>query len=119
MKFKIINMNSLHHCYQQLTSDARVLDVGCLGFSQLKMGKEFGPGQLHHFGVDYCEPETLPPNFTFKRVDLNKSPLPFEDDFFDLVEASHVIEHMKEPLDFFKECLRVCKPGGLIYVEAP
>jgi SAM-dependent methyltransferase len=36
------------------------------------------------------------------------APLPFEDDEFDEVYASHLIEHIKNPLPFLQELHRVC-----------
>lgn len=41
------------------------------------------------------------------------------DDSFDLVVASHVIEHVADPIRLFGELARVCKPDGVIYIEAP
>jgi len=43
--------------------------------------------------------------------------LPFEDDTFDFMWASHVIEHTEEPLATIREARRVVKPGGfLVYI---
>lgn len=38
---------------------------------------------------------------------------------FDFVVAAHIIEHTKNPLETFKNWLRVLKPGGLIYLIVP
>jgi len=47
--------------------------------------------------------------------------LPFGDNFFDLIHASHVIEHI--PRDKFYEVMeelhRICKPGAIIDVFVP
>lgn len=42
--------------------------------------------------------------------------LPFKDDSFDFVIASHVLEHSKEPEKFLSEIQRVAKAG---YIEVP
>ena len=42
--------------------------------------------------------------------------LPFKDDSFDFIIASHVIEHSKKPDEFINEIQRVGKAG---YIEAP
>jgi ubiquinone/menaquinone biosynthesis C-methylase UbiE len=106
--------------YRQIPMRGRVLDVGCVGFQQVKIAEALGLRELQHSGVDYCEMEApLPENFVFKKADLSRENLPFEDDSFDLVMACHIIEHVAKPVEFFGECVRVCKPGGLIYLEAP
>lgn len=106
--------------YRQVPVQGSILDVGCVGFQQVKIADALGLRELKHSGVDYCEMEApLPENFVFRKADLSKENLPFDDDSFDLVMACHIIEHVAKPVDFFGECVRVCKPGGLIYLEAP
>jgi SAM-dependent methyltransferase len=102
-----------------LPSGGAVLDVGCFGFTQMKAATSVNRPDLRHSGVDYCEPPDVPTGYTFRRADLNKEPIPFPDDQFDLVVASHVIEHLREPVEFFGECLRVCKPGGRLFLATP
>lgn len=105
--------------YQTMPDGLKLLDVGALNFSQWKNLKDSHP-QTQHYGVDYCDPnEPLPQGYVFKNADLNNGPIPFEDDMFDVVIASHIIEHLNDPIEFFKECLRVLKSGGMLYVEAP
>ena len=110
---------SLLHAYTLLPSEGAVLDVGCIGYHQARISKHLGLTKLKHYGVDWGEPEGAPEGFTFKKADLNRDPLPYGDDMFDFVVASHVIEHLHKPVEFFGECIRVCKPGGLVYFEAP
>jgi len=53
-------------------------------------------------------------------IDLNKG-LPFDDNSFDVIYASHVIEHIvwyKVPF-VLKELSRVCKPGGRVEIWVP
>lgn len=45
--------------------------------------------------------------------------LPFEDDTFDFIIANHVIEHVPNWFESFKELARVLKPGGQIEVWIP
>lgn len=49
-------------------------------------------------------------------------PIPFEENSFDIVFSSHVLEHMSGPQDayeFFAECRRVLKPDGQLITIAP
>ncbi|TAK50677.1 MAG: class I SAM-dependent methyltransferase [Bacteroidetes bacterium] len=112
--------SELEKIYRGLKPDGTVLDVGCFGFVQAKLAESLGCTTLKHSGVDYCQIDPpMPPGFVFRKADLNREPIPFDDDSFDVVVASHIIEHLTHPIDFFGECARVCKPGGLMYIEAP
>lgn len=51
--------------------------------------------------------------------DLNEYPYPFEDNSVDFILASHIVEHLKEPMDFFKEIQRILKNGGLAEIVCP
>lgn len=110
------NLKDLYRC---INPSGHVLDVGCFGFAQVKLASSLGLTQLRHSGVDLNDYHDLPPGFQYRKADLNKEPLPFDDDAFDLVIASHILEHLEHPVDFFSECVRVCKPGGYIYIETP
>jgi SAM-dependent methyltransferase len=105
--------------YRLLPSDGAVLDVGCFGFRQVELAARLGLSGLSHSGVDFVDYDTVPTGFTFRRADLNTEPLPFDSDTFSLVVCNHVLEHVRDPLAFYSECVRVCGPGGLIYIEAP
>lgn len=64
-------------------------------------------------------PADVDPCFdTCMRVDAN-SRLPFEDDAFDLVWSSEVIEHLAEPAGSLAELRRVTAPGGDIILTTP
>ena len=58
----------------------------------------------------------------FKNVKIGNLPsLPYEDEFFDIIHMSHVIEHLN-PQDVYeslKEINRCCKAGGCIIISAP
>jgi SAM-dependent methyltransferase len=53
-------------------------------------------------------------------VDIAK-PLPFADASADYILAEHVVEHIGqyEALGFFRECLRVLRPGGVVRIAVP
>ena len=110
---------SLIHAYSLTPPKGTVLDVGCIDFLQHRIANHLGLTGLKHAGVDWGELKDMPEGYLFKRADLNKELLPFDDDMFDLVVVSHVIEHLQNPVEFFGHCVRVCKPGGLLYFEAP
>ncbi|MCI5058783.1 MAG: class I SAM-dependent methyltransferase [Flavobacteriales bacterium] len=45
--------------------------------------------------------------------------MPFEDNSFDVVVSSEVIEHIPEPLKAIDEIYRVLKPGGIVILSTP
>lgn len=54
------------------------------------------------------------------RIDLQQCDakgLPFGDQSFAAVMSNSIIHHIPEPLDCFREMLRVLKPGGLLFVR--
>jgi SAM-dependent methyltransferase len=97
----------------------KILDVGCHGFSVCRLAKNVERADLQHYGVDYCVPENVPEGFIFQKADLNSDKIPFPDDYFDLVVASHIIEHLRDGIGFVEECLRVTKPTGTFYITCP
>jgi SAM-dependent methyltransferase len=43
----------------------------------------------------------------------------FPDNDFDAVTAFYVVEHLSHPMDFFRECYRILKPGGVLLLRYP
>lgn len=50
---------------------------------------------------------------------LNQFPYPFENNKFDEVVASHVLEHLDKPFEVMKELHRILKPGGELIIKVP
>lgn len=38
---------------------------------------------------------------------------------FDVITAAHVLEHVHDPRAFVRRCLRLLKPGGVLWLETP
>jgi len=53
------------------------------------------------------------------KYDLNKIPYPFKKNEFDLIEADHVLEHLKNPFKVMKELHRISKNNSLIIIKVP
>ena len=51
--------------------------------------------------------------------DLNSYPYPFEDEEFDYILASHVVEHLDDPVKAIKELKRILKDNGELCVVVP
>lgn len=62
--------------------------------------------------AEFLDPDIFS-NFDVDRLDM------FEGESLDFVIASHVLEHLAEPLGFLGEMHRVLRPGGLAVVLMP
>lgn len=82
--------------------DLKVLNLGC-GFNKHKNAINIDAEAI-------CEPDVC--------QDLSK-PLPFEDESFDLIIASHILEHVPNWWKTFNECARILKVGGVLEVYVP
>ncbi len=82
-----------------------VLDIGC-GYSANKYANVI------------CDTQDLKNFYKDKKfVRLSDKILPFRDNEFDFVVASHVLEHVQDPVLFLSEIQRVSSRGG--YIEVP
>ena len=82
----------------------KVLDIGC-GYT------------AHKNATVICDVQDLSNFYKDKNfIKLDRNKLPFKDNEFDFVIASHVIEHVKDVNIFIKELSRVSSKG---YIELP
>lgn len=96
----------------------RALDVGCATGALLEKLRARG---WETAGVELCEPSADYAR-TKRRLDVRPVPLEraaFETASFDLVHASHLIEHLNDPRSFAAEAARVLKRGGTFLVATP
>jgi methionine biosynthesis protein MetW len=100
--------------------DAKVLDLGCGdGRVTLNIAREIGTENI--FGVEIVDDDinrAKAKGIDVHSGDLNQT-LPFEDHMFDIVIASHVIEHLANTDIFLTEINRVLKIGGYLLVATP
>lgn len=97
----------------------KVLDIGCGEYIPRVVG-ETHP-HFDYWGIDiqdHCV-NGFSDKHKFKCVNIINDPLPFEDGSFDVVILSHVLEHLSEYQHTIRECHRVLKANGLIYIETP
>ena len=52
-------------------------------------------------------------------VDLAREPLPYPDDSFDVVIASHIIDHLENASGALRDWYRVLRPGGVLILGVP
>lgn len=83
----------------------RVLNVGC-GYGQFK-----APNVVNLDAEAICEPNVV--------WDLSKTPLPFDDNSFDVVIANHILEHVPNWWRCFEDFSRILVEGGKVVVYVP
>ncbi|MBK8903355.1 MAG: methyltransferase domain-containing protein [Anaerolineaceae bacterium] len=101
---------------QQLTPQARVLDIGC-GRGGLVEQLEHPLAQVT--GVDPDWLSLHEHRLALPRVAAFSDDLPFAPETFDVAFASWVLEHLARPLLTFRSIARVLKPGGTFVFITP
>jgi ubiquinone/menaquinone biosynthesis C-methylase UbiE len=104
-----------------------ILEIGCgNGYDSIELAKKvlYSKGRVIGLDVNANLIETSKknahtadcPNIDFIVGDAEK--LPFEDNYFSIIRAERVFQHLKNPFKVFQEALRVLKPGGqLVLIE--
>jgi len=105
----------LYHVNKKLPDNALVLEAGC-GSAESRLC--FSPDK-QYTGLDYSEEAVKDVDFRSLHADIMN--IPIDDNYFDFVYNSGVIEHFDKPTDVraISEMIRVTKKGGLIFVAVP
>jgi SAM-dependent methyltransferase len=99
-----------------------VLDIGC-GNHSVTLFKRYFP-QCKYYGVDRDNYNNNSEEFSlmekFYKVNLQSDSLDqIPDESFDLINLSHVIEHLTNGMDIIKKLCTKLKKKGSIYIEYP
>lgn len=100
-----------------------------LAIAELQKSYNFSAMKMLHFAPEDCFRQFFPQicqgyitaDLNLEGVDVkaNLTQLPFKNAEFDLVFASHVLEHIREDLQALSEIRRVLKPGGIAILPVP
>lgn len=98
-----------------------ILDVGC---GKGWVAKEFLPKGIKVFSLDISitNPAIINKLHSSKNhfgITADSFNLPFNNESFDCVIASEIIEHVVDPTGFAKELFRVVKKGGSLIITTP
>ena len=108
-----------------LKDDATVVDIGC-GKGRHVNAKSTFKSELRVLkgkcarviGIDVDESAAGNPVVDEFRL-IEDSRWPLKDDSVDFCIAHYVLEHVQFPIDFFAECKRILKPGGIMCIRTP
>ena len=74
---------------------------------------------IETYAVDYTKSLIKIPDQKVDVVDLNDCSLPYDDNFFDAITFTEVIEHLENHRKILEEINRVLKPGGCLVITTP
>ena len=101
----------------EINQSDKLLDIGCGRGEFLKGFMDCG---VKGHGVDQSNSsQKLIPEANLMIANLAEDPLPFKDNYFDVVFSKSVIEHFHNPEILVEEIFRVLKPGGLVITMCP
>jgi len=110
--------NRLYFCFEKGIKDKRILNVG----SGPGVDIEFLVNENEVHAIDIVE-ETLQiaasKGFIPHNIDLNMGYLPFKKDYFDVIIATDILEHLFQPKKLLCEIHRVLKKDGFAIVSVP
>lgn len=100
----------------------RVLDIGSGDGTLINFLQSKFPQHIY-YGCDISKEaiktnEKEKPSIYWKRVDFNK-PVPFDKNFFDIIIAGEIIEHLYNTDNFFKEVHSILKKNGVLLLTTP
>lgn len=93
----------------------RLLEIGCLSGKMLYLIKS---DEWNCYGIDIIDRHDPDKDIVFITHDVEKG-LPFTDNFFDIIYAGEVIEHMYDTDRFVNEIYRTLKPNGYVIITTP
>ncbi|MFH1895809.1 MAG: class I SAM-dependent methyltransferase [archaeon] len=108
------------HTILRFKKKGNFLDIGCaFGYYLKEASKNFNV-----FGVDVSGYAIKKARKTVNCPETNlikcsAEKLPFKDNFFDVIIAVHSIEHIKDYRKVLKECSRVLKKDGILFLDFP
>ena len=97
-------------------SECRLLDIGCGWEARLLRAVE--PSIACGVGIDARAPNIASAKLKTLSTRMDTR-LPFDDASFDLVTMLAVLEHLDHPGDILRECARVLRPGGGLFLTVP
>ncbi len=116
LKMFLIKFKGKNPIYELFMKDKKILDLACGLGELLKMNKEL------IYGVDLNETLVSSLQKDGCLVSLSSvTKIPFENNFFDVVNCSNIIEHLnpEDAQKMFLEMKRVLRPGGYIFLKTP
>lgn len=106
-----------------LSPGAEVLNLGSGPFFELaelnRLGRRFTICDIDARAIDLARRQWGDALAGADVAEEDGGPLPYDDASFDLVVSMDVIEHVRDPVEWTREVLRVMKPGAVLFLTTP
>jgi len=121
LKKTINNYHTTH--YPTPNTACRIIDIGCGDGQHLQWLQNFYNVEL--YGSDYnllrLRRIQRNPNITpsIKLLLMNILGIPFDNNYFHVILCNHVLEHIKDDSQAFREIARILSPDGVLILGVP
>lgn len=97
----------------------RILDIGCGDGVLLWLIEQQKSAKLYGVDLDQASLDQAVIKVKAKFICASATKLPFRSNFFDIVLATEIIEHLSRPKLMLAEVQRVLKPRGRVIISTP
>lgn len=106
--------------YDWISEDARyLLDAGCsYGYGTMHFGRKVKKA----YGIDPQQDHILAGKMKYSEIEFkacNIEESGFDDNFFDVIVHTDVLEHTQDPVEILNEFYRILAPGGELILTTP
>lgn len=113
--------NPRYRFFKNVKNNSKVLDVGA-GTGGLVHWKKWGApvrDDIEIYAVDLYKGEFFDKYDGFQVCNLEIDNIEYDNEYFDVIIMSHLLEHIKNRIKLLKELYRLLKLGGKAYIEVP
>ena len=98
----------------------KILDIGCGNGWMLDVLKDSFGDEIQTFGTEINENVVKDALTKGHCVKYGLDPFAlFDEEQFEVINITHVIEHLEKPFQLIENCFKLLKPGGILIIETP
>lgn len=113
--------SSIYRCHRlkpYLKATSRVLELGCSTGKLVELVAQCGVAES--VGIEISLPEARYGQQCHRHIKTTYlQDCQFPDDYFDVIQAHHVLEHIPNVIEVVQDIARILKVGGIFYITVP